>query len=112
LSDYNVEEQCYIDPVSNIAIVSRKQNLLSVRTLIELMHKVGGVQWDNNIQREIGNSDDATLNMDSPSFQWMKSLLESGMIDAFRAFYPTAEDRCVNDCSLWVKVSFVFQSLI
>lgn len=93
MSDYNVEEQYYIDPVSNTAIVSRKKNLLSVRTLIELMQKVGGVQWDNNIQREIGNSDDATLNMDSPSFLWMKSLLESGMIDAFRAFYPTAEDR-------------------
>jgi hypothetical protein len=59
------------------------------------MNKVGGAQWDNNVQREIGNSDDATLNTDSPSYIWMKTLLEEddGMVDVFRHFYPTAEDR-------------------
>ncbi len=84
-----------MDPFSNAAIICRKKNVLSVRTFIELMNKVGGAQWDKNVQREIGNSEDATLNTDSPSFTWMKSLLEgeNGMVDVFRYFYPTAEDR-------------------
>ncbi len=95
MSDYRFEEQSFIDPLSNAPTICRKRNVLSVRTLIELMNKVCGAQWDNNVQTEIGNSEDATLNTDSPSFIWMKSLLEreNGMVDVFRYFYPTAEDR-------------------
>lgn len=95
MSDYNFEEQSYIDPVSSTAIVCRKKNLLSVRTLAELMNKVSGVQWDDKIQRAVGNSEDANLNTDSPSFIWMKALLEGDnrMVDVFRYFYPAAEER-------------------
>lgn len=95
LSEYTFDEQSYIDPMTDTVVVYRKKNLISVRTMIELMTKVGGVQWEHKTQREIGDSNDANLNTDSPPFKWMMALLEGddGMVDIFRYFYPSAENR-------------------
>ena len=95
LCRYAFDEQTYVDPRTGLDVVYRKRNSMSVRTLSELMAKVGGVGWNETVRRGISNSDCAGLNPDSPPLVWMKSLLdgEDGMVDVFRHLYPNAEAR-------------------
>ena len=92
---YNLDELRYVDPLTGMDVVYCRRNSVSVRTLSELMAKVGGVCWDENVRRDVSNSDMAGLNPDSPPLVWMKRLMdgEYGMVDVFRHLYPNAEAR-------------------
>ena len=92
---YTFDEQSYVDPANNEITIYRRKNLLCVDTLVELMSKIGNVTWNEKTQREIANSEEVGLNPDNPPYLWMKALLdgEEGMVDVFRHFYPTAEER-------------------
>jgi hypothetical protein len=58
------------------------------------MSKIANVAWDEKTLRVIAESDEAGLNPDSPSFLWMKAIVEEDeMVDVFRHFYPQAEAR-------------------
>lgn len=94
LDCYNLDEQQYLDPETKICTVIRRKNALSIDTLAELMYKIVCVQWDETTIRSIAESDEAGLNPDSPSYLWMKQLVEQDeMVDTFRHFYPEAEGR-------------------
>jgi hypothetical protein len=96
LSAYSLDERTYLDPHTGSDVVHRRRNVLSIRTLSELMTKVGNVSWDESTRRRIAESDDAGLNPDSPPLLWMKGLMEvgdSGMVDVFRHYYPNAAAR-------------------
>ena len=70
---------------------------MSVDTLAELIAKVVNVIWDETTLRTISESDEAGLNPDSPSYLWMKMLIEEDeMVDVFRYFYAEAEARRVH----------------
>ena len=97
LSRYSFDERTYVDPHTGSDVVHRRKNVLSIRTLSELMSKVGNVSWDECTRRRIAESDDAGLNLDSPPFLWMKGLMagdgDDRMVDVFRHYYPNAAAR-------------------
>lgn len=91
---YNLDEKYYPHPETNEATIIRKKNVLSIDTLSELMNKIAHVQWNDKTLHNIADSDGVGLNPDSPSYLWMKTLVEEdGMVDTFREFYPEAEAR-------------------
>ncbi|KAL9178566.1 hypothetical protein ACHAXT_001904 [Thalassiosira profunda] len=91
---YSFDEHSYTDPESDATIVYRKKNRVSIDTLTELLSKICNVSWSESTQRKIADSDEAGLNPDAPPYRWAKGLLEEdGMVDVFRHFYPTAEER-------------------
>jgi len=97
LSRYSFDERTYVDPHTGSDVVHRKRNVLSIRTLSELMSKMGNVSWDECTRRRIAESDDAGLNPDSPPFLWMKGLMagdgDDRMVDVFRHYHPNAAAR-------------------
>lgn len=94
LECYNLDAQYYEDPETDNSTLIRKKNVLSIETLAELIYKIVNVQWDEKTLRSIAESEEAGLNPDSPSYLWMKMLMEDdGMVDVFRHFYPKAEAR-------------------
>ena len=103
LDYYNLSELYYDNPRTGESTLTCKKNVVSIEALAELMSKIGDVTWDDKILREISESEETGLNPDSPSFQWMKSLVdEDGMVDVFRHYYPNAEARWVFMMSLLV----------
>ena len=94
LDYYNLSELYYDNPRTGESTLTCKKNVVSIEALAELMSKIGDVTWDDKILREISESEETGLNPDSPSFLWMKSLVdEDGMVDVFRHYYPNAEAR-------------------
>ena len=106
LSCFTFHKQSYVDPVTQTEILVRKNNVISIQTLSELMSKVCNITWDERIRRSIATSEFAILNPDSPPLLWMKQLLmgdggekeeeehgRGGMVDVFRHLYPYAEGR-------------------
>ena len=94
LGCYNLNELYYDNPQTGESTLTRKKNVISIEALAELMSKIGDVTWDEKTLREISGSDEAGLNPDSPSYLWMKGLVEKdGMVDVFCHYYPTAEAR-------------------
>jgi exodeoxyribonuclease III len=89
---YDFAEQIYVDEESGETILAQEGNVVRIEILTELMAKIANVQWSEETQRLISNTD-ATVR-DSPPRQWLTSVLqEDGMVDVFRHFYPTAEAR-------------------
>ncbi|KAL3791696.1 hypothetical protein HJC23_003953 [Cyclotella cryptica] len=94
LESYSFDERFFVDPENGASTLIRKKNVLGIDSLAELMAKIANVKWDEKILRAIAESDEAGLNPDSPSYLWMKMLIEEdGMVDVFRHFYSEAEAR-------------------
>ncbi|KAL7551181.1 hypothetical protein ACHAWF_014390 [Thalassiosira exigua] len=93
LGCYDFAERSYHDPRTGAVVIVRKKNLISVDALTELMAKVAGARWSEEVQRDVAA--EAGLNPDSPPHRWMKTLVgeEGKMIDIFRRLYPDAEAR-------------------
>ena len=99
---YNLDEQTYVCPETEQTRVSVEANVVSVRTLTELVHKIGGIEWNEHTIRSV--AEEATTSRASPSRQWLKALFEEdNMVDVFRYCYPTAQARygqTMDDASL------------
>jgi exodeoxyribonuclease III len=75
-------------------ILAQDENNIAITTLAELMGKLAGIEWDQDLQRKIAGTDGTTMDV-SPPRRWLHQevLQEDGMIDALRHFYPNAEGR-------------------
>lgn len=83
----------YYDEDLNQERTILEPNLISVRTLTELMGKIGKVYWNESTQRLIADTD-ADINGSNPGRQWLDKVIEEdGMVDVFRQYYPKAKGR-------------------
>ena len=90
---YKFDEIKYVDPETNEECVAREGNVVTLGVLTELMAKIAGVNWDHSTQRLIARTSAGVRRVDMPR-QWLDRLIqEDGMVDTFRHFYPTAENR-------------------
>lgn len=75
-------------------VLAQDENTIAIATVAELMGKLAGIDWDQDLQKTIADSD-GTINEASPPRRWLdqEMLEEDGMVDAFRHFHPNAEGR-------------------
>mmetsp|Transcript_11713 Transcript_11713/g.21909 ORF Transcript_11713/g.21909 Transcript_11713/m.21909 type:complete len:612 (-) Transcript_11713:159-1994(-) len=93
LSCVNFDEVTYYDEDLNTECIARKSNLVPLDTLVELMSKIVGIEWDVSTIRII-SSYAANLERSSPPSKWLSTFLkEDGMVDAFRYLHPNAQGR-------------------
>ena len=75
------------------SILAEEDNVIAISTIAELMQKISGIEWDEELQRHIAATEGGTSRM-APPRRWLNSIIdEDGMIDAFTYFYPEAEGR-------------------
>jgi exonuclease III len=90
---WEMDEQTWYDGDAECEKPLCPANLLSMDCWIELMQKIMGVEWDVDIQRHWSDTH-ADVNKLAPPRAWFRSLVEEdGMVDCFRHYYPTAQDR-------------------
>jgi len=83
----------YAHPETGEQHLAKEANVVTLEVLTELMLKIAGVKWDDATQRLISTTGAGVRRVDPPR-QWLDSLIEEdGMVDTFRHFYPTAENR-------------------
>lgn len=91
--EFNLEEHSYQDPSTGETILAKEANTVSIGILAELMAKIVSVQWSEDLQRDIAQSDGDVSHL-SPSRRWLNAIIEEdGMVDPMRYLYPTAEAR-------------------
>ena len=90
---YDFTELFAIDPDTNQEFLAKEANVVCVNVLAELMSKIAGIKWDITTQRHISTTCGTVRQIDPPR-EWLDQIIqEDGMVDTFRHFYPTAEDR-------------------
>lgn len=90
---YDFTELFAIDPETNQEFLAKEANVVCVHVLAELMSKIANINWDIATQRLISNTCGTIRQIDPPR-EWLDQIIqEDGMVDTFRHFYPTAEDR-------------------
>ena len=90
--DFDFDAAYYTCAETDETILAQEENMISISTLAELMGKLGGVEWDLELQRKIAKSDG--VRGYSPPRAWLSQIIqEDKMVDTFRHFYPDAEAR-------------------
>ena len=90
---YDFHAAYFTDEETGEQVMTRENRTVCVGRLAELMLKLANVEWSEEVQREIATTE-ASEPLISPKRQWFTKLLEQdGMVDAFRHFYPKAEER-------------------
>ena len=94
LYGYELAARSFVDEESGTVVVMRQENVVSVAVLTELMHKIAAIPWSEAVQREMALTV-ADVDHCNPARQWLNReiLLQDGMVDAFRHFYPSAQAR-------------------
>jgi hypothetical protein len=90
---YGVGNDAVRDEELGSVVIIRPPNVVSVSVLAELMGKIAGVLWTEEMQRDISDKHGAVV-AEMPTRHWLSSVIdEDGMVDAFRHLYPGARDR-------------------
>ena len=90
---YDFRGSTYLDEDEQEERVARKANCICLDTLLELMSKIAGVEWNDATRKEIAATF-ADVKPASPTIQWLDRIVnDDGMVDSFRYFYPNAKDR-------------------
>ena len=85
--------QTFLDETLQKEVVCQEENSIPLGTLIELMSKIGKVDWNESTVQVIAQSPEA-LSKSSPTIDWFNTILESDkMIDTFRFLYPDVRGR-------------------
>ena len=91
LYDYHAEY--YTDEETDVHVLARENRTLCLFQLAELMHKLVNIEWSEEVQREIAQTEASDPRI-SPKRQWLTDILEQDeMVDAFRYFFPQAQGR-------------------
>ena len=90
---YDFRGCSYFDEDEEKERVARKASCICLETLLELMSKIVGVEWDDETRKEIAATT-ADVKHASPTIQWLDRIInDDDMVDSFRHFYPDAKDR-------------------
>ena len=90
---YDFRGCTYFDEDEQEERVARKANCICLEILMELMSKIVGIEWDDEIRKEIAATS-ADVKHASPTIQWLDRIVnDDDMVDTFRHFYPNARDR-------------------
>jgi exonuclease III len=102
LAPYELGQVTYVDLDADgegegdgACLVARGANAVCVGTLLELLSKICGVEWNDRVVRdEVAEAGASHLSHSSPPREWLDGLLRGGgMVDTFRHLHPTAEGR-------------------
>ena len=75
------------------SILAEEDNVIAISTVAELLKKIAGIEWDEELQRNIAATEGGTSRR-APPRRWLNSIIEEdGMVDAFEYYYPEAEGR-------------------
>lgn len=90
---YDFRGSTYFDEDEQEERVARKANCICLDTLMELMNKIAGIDWNDETRRDIAENF-ADVKPASPTIQWLDRIVDQdNMVDTFRHFYPDAKDR-------------------
>lgn len=90
---YDFRGCTYFDEDEQEERVARKANCICLETLLELMNKIAGIEWDDETRKGIAATS-ADVKHASPTIQWLDRIInDDDMVDTFRHFYPNAKDR-------------------
>ena len=93
LDRYELSSQHDQDEETGETVQWCEENAVRVEILAELMSKIAGVHWSEELQREIADQHGVAPRC-SPTRQWLNAVLhEDDMMDAFRHFYPIEQAR-------------------
>lgn len=78
---------------SDETILVEEENVVSIKTVGELMAKIAGIFWDESTLRAIAASA-GQASRNAPPRKWLNSVIDDDlMVDAFRFYYPNSEGR-------------------
>lgn len=90
---FDFEPAYYQCDDSRDLILAEEGNLIDIATVAELMTKLGGIEWDVELQRKIADSHGQRSKAHPPRL-WLNQILnDDGMVDTMRHFYPDAKAR-------------------